>query len=71
MLLTVFLVLSLHPQSPAAETLYPKADCVNSSDIPLKEDTNAEIDVIVANLDITFVFRFLDRSQYRKQIIKS
>ena len=34
MLLTVFLVLSLHPQSPAAETLYPKADCVNATDVP-------------------------------------
>ena len=54
-LVTVFLVWSLHPQSPAAETLYPKANSVNASDIPQK-DTNAKYDAIVANPAITFVF---------------
>jgi hypothetical protein len=57
-------VLSLHPQSPAAETLYPKADSVNASDVPQK-DTNAENDAIVANLATMFVFEFID--QFHKE----
>ena len=57
-LLTVFLVLSLHPQSPAAATLYPKADSVNASDVPQK-DNNAENEAIVANLDITLVVELI------------
>jgi hypothetical protein len=56
--ITVFLVLSLHPQSPAAETLYPKANSVNPSDIS-QENTNAKYDAIVTNPAITLVFEII------------
>jgi hypothetical protein len=57
-LLTVFLALSSHPQSPAAEILYPKADSVNASDVAQK-DSSTENEAIVTTLDISFLFEFI------------
>ena len=57
-LLTVFLVLSSHPQSPAAETLNPKADSVNANDVPEKT-SSVEDEAIATNLAINFVLEFI------------
>lgn len=68
-LLTVLLVPSLHPQSPAAATLYPKADSVNASDIPQKV-RSAENEAIIANLAITLVLKFNDNPDIKSKLYK-